>query len=149
MPLNLIYYDLAYLTGVVPDRTLIELTNDAGGTTLGEEVLNAASARAAAAIDAFFSEDYQVPFVPVPNVIADIAARLTLVLLWERRDAANVPEPIRELKSDIEREMNRLRESGIPGTTLKDGGTAFEALSNKSKNDRVFSQAFLNHYRTL
>ncbi len=149
MPLNLIYYDLAYLTGVVPEQTLIELTNDAGGTTLGEEVLNATSARAATVIDVFFSEDYQVPFAPVPSVISDIAAKLTLVLLWERRDAANVPEPIRELKRDIEREMNRLRESGIPGATLKDGGTAFEAYSNKTKNDRVFSNEFLNRYRTL
>jgi phage gp36-like protein len=149
MPLNLIYFDLARLNGVVPMDTLVQLTNDVGGATIDEDVLNAAATRAANVIASFFFEDYELPFAPVPPVVADIATKLTLVILWERRDAANVPETILEMKRGLEREMNRLRESGIPGATLKDGGTAFEAYSNKTKDDRVFRKDVMDTYRNF
>jgi phage gp36-like protein len=148
--LNLIYYDLIKLHGFIPPETLIQLTNDApGAAAINDDILNAASARAANVIASYFFEDYVIPFSPVPPVIADIAARLTLVILWERRDAANIPDAIVEVKRGLEREMDRLRESGIPDAVTKTGETVFEAVSNKTKDDRIFGRGEMDTFRNL
>lgn len=150
MALNLIYFDLARLNGVLPMETLVQLTNDAGGTTIDEDVLNTVAAQVANLIASYFFEDYDLPFDPVPPVIADIACRLTLVKLWERRDAANLPESIERMRRDIlERELVMLRASGIPGATPKDGGAVFEVYSNKTKDDRVFRKDVMDAYRNF
>lgn len=147
MALNLIYFNLERLYRFAPQETIVQLTNDAGGDEIGEAVLNGVAERAATEIEVNFYEDYAIPISPVPPVIADLAAQLSLVYLWERRDAANVPDPIRALKADLQEQLKRLRQTGIPGAMLRDGGTKQEAYASKSASDRVFSKGFLDAFR--
>ncbi len=143
----LIYYTIEELLGHIDKARLIELTNDGASDEVGQETLELVNASVATYIDSYFFNDYELPFNPVPKVIKDLACKATVVTLWERRDAATVPDSIVLMKRGIERELARLAEVGIQGATPKSNQAISQSHSNKTAEDRVFTNDLLKTFR--
>lgn len=66
---------------------LVQLADDANGSSVDADILNQAIEDASSEIDAVAGARYGIPFSPVPDVINKLACDLTLVNLAERRGA--------------------------------------------------------------
>lgn len=85
------YSTLTDLQALLPEETLIKLSNDQGGATeIDAANIAAAIAQADRVIDGYVGVQRQVPLDPVPGLIATISANLAVFNLYRRRNL--VPE---------------------------------------------------------
>lgn len=85
------YSTLEDLQGLLPEETLIKLSNDQGGATAVDmTIISAAIAQADQVIDGYVGVQRQVPLDPVPGLIRTISANLAIFNLYRRRN--QVPE---------------------------------------------------------
>jgi len=85
------YCELADIIAVIPEQTVINLTDDAGIGELNPDRLDPAIADAGAEIDSYCALRYTVPFDPVPAIIRKCAVDITVYNLYSRC-AESIPE---------------------------------------------------------
>lgn len=89
------YCTLEDIKGHVPDRRLIELTDDLNPNDEGsivEEVVGKAISEACTLIDAYIGKRYSLPLPSVPPVLRMIAVDLTIYNLYERLTEMNITD---------------------------------------------------------
>lgn len=96
------YCALPDLQAAIPERTLIELTNDTttdygapSPTTVDAEIIESAVRQAEEIVDAHLRGRYNLPLSPVPTVIKDVAVNLARHWLYARRpEGSGLPEAV-------------------------------------------------------
>ncbi|SHH33379.1 gp436 family protein [Desulfofustis glycolicus] len=85
------YAQLTDLVALLPEETLIKLSNDqAGAEAVDDATIAAAIDQAGRVIDGYVGLQRTVPLDPVPGLIRTIAANLAVFFLYRRRN--QVPE---------------------------------------------------------
>lgn len=85
------YSTLDNLLALLPEATLIKVSNDQGGATAVDmTTISAAIAQGDSIIDGYVGVQRQVPLDPVPGLIKTISANLAIFNLYRRRN--QVPE---------------------------------------------------------
>ena len=79
------YCTLSDLKKLIPESSLVQLTDDSGTGMVDETRTDEAIAQADADIDAYCGTRFQVPFSPVPDIIRKISVDLTIYNLYSRR----------------------------------------------------------------
>lgn len=81
------YSTLPDLLALLPEETLVKLSNDQGGaTTVDAANIEAAIAQADRIIDGYVGLQRSVPLDPVPGLIRIISANLAVCHLYRRRN---------------------------------------------------------------
>ena len=89
------YCTLTDITALIPEQTVINLTDDSGIGVIEQASVDAAISDAAAEIDSYCAARYQVPFNPVPAVIVKVAVDIAVYNLYSRC-AEKIPESRQE-----------------------------------------------------
>lgn len=125
----------------ISQMELIELTDDAGSSSVDTSALARAIADADAEIDAYCSGRYTTPFVSVPAMIRKLSVDIAIYNLFSRR-SLKIPEDrkmrydnaIRFLR-DISKGTSTLGEDAAVSIQGADG----QACATRTVSDRIFS----------
>ncbi len=142
------YTDYTKLKNRMPDKDIIELTDDAALGTVNNTVLDAVIADAESEINGKLRGRYTAPISPVPAAIEWIAAVLTMNRLYSRNHRLILSDGIaREVKSARlaldELQSGKQILEGFEGSG--EGHPGFIAV-NKEAGDRVFNEDLLAQY---
>lgn len=85
------YCTLESIKERIPEKVILQLTDDDRLGVIDQTKVAAAIARADTEIDAWCGSRYQVPFVVVPPVIVELSADIAVYHLYARK-AEKVPE---------------------------------------------------------
>lgn len=127
---------------IIPEETLIQLTDDESVGAVNEARIVEAIAAADAEIDSYCAARYAVPFTTVPAVVKKLSADMAIYNLYSRR-----MEEIPATRADRYKNAVRVLEGIAKGTiTLgvdpapAPSTTGGNAESNKTSSDRVFTR---------
>jgi len=119
------YSTLFHIQQLVSDEELIQLTDDQG-LAINQPVLDAAIGRVDERIDGYLANLAPVPVSPVPALITQYSAKLTLAELYFRRSSASLPEFLAKERADILKHLDELAKgkAKLVGLVLPAGQTA-------------------------
>lgn len=139
------YSTLEDILALLPEQTVINLTDDSGAGEIGQDKVAAAIADADAEIDGYCATRYTVPFDPVPAVIRKCSADLAIYNLYSRY-AESVPETRKDryknclkLLENISRGVVTVGETAAPPPLSTGAGKA-------SAPERIFSPEKMETY---
>lgn len=89
------YCTLADIIKIIPERDLIQLTDDEGNGTVNEDRVDTAITDASNEIDGWIGKKCALPLDTVPALLVSLAARMAAYYLHLRRPEAT-PEEIKE-----------------------------------------------------
>lgn len=141
------YCTLDDIKKMIPEESIIELTDDEGTDVVNTDRVDEAIAQADSEIDAYCGTKYSVPFATVPDTIKKISVDIAIYNLYSRK-LEKIPE------TRTERYKNAIRFlEGIPkGTTSigkdpePDAPTEGGPEATTSKDDRIFNKEKLENY---
>ncbi|MCM2494549.1 gp436 family protein [Burkholderia glumae] len=115
------YCTLFDLQAAVPERTLIELTNDTPvdygtppATTINTNIVESAVRQAEEIIDAHLRGRYDLPLSPVPTVIKDVTVNLARHWLYARRpEGAGLPETVSQTFKASMQMLEKIRDNKL------------------------------------
>lgn len=147
----LLYTDSSRLKGFISDAQLVELTDDLRLGVADEQVIEKANRSAVNYIHPYLRKIYALPFAAdaVPDEIADLTSQLLVVMLYERRDAANIPEEVRLMKGNITKRLEGYQRGDLVLDAPVIGGEPRLSKVNKTKDDRLFGKNFLSDFGKL
>jgi phage gp36-like protein len=136
------YCTLDDLKKIVPDQTLIQLTDDhTPPRAIVTANVDKAIADAGELIDGYLRDRYTLPLSPVPGLIGTLAADIAVYRLYARRAVITAPDAVAERYKNAIKLLERIQEGKI---TLGAGGvTTPESSSNAvsmTSQDRVFTR---------
>ena len=139
------YSTLDDIKKLLPEETIIQLTDDEGLGTINQDRVDEAIKTADAEINGYCAVRYAVPFATVPALVKGLSVEIAIYYLHTRR---TVPEKIEKryekavarLK-DIARGLLALGVDPPPAAPATGG-----AESNKPVNDRVFTRDTLKEF---
>jgi len=103
----------------------------------------AAIEEADAIIDAYLSDQYDVPIDPVPKVITTISAHLAVCSLYERPHDLDAPEGIAIRRKRFMQILGKIQAGEVRLSTKT---RRVEFLSSKASDDILFSDDLLKQY---
>ena len=111
------YSDLAALQQRMPAQTLIDLTDDAGGGVVNEDVTGRAIADADTEIDSYLAGRYPVPVDPVPALLQRLSLDLSVESLYGRQPALDMPEAVKTAAKNARALLARIeaKDAHLPG----------------------------------
>lgn len=90
------YCTLDDILGVIPQRDLIQLTDDTvPPVAVNQAVVDQAIAAADTLINGYIGERYSIPFSGVPELLKTLALDLTVYRLYLRRKKGEPPEAVK------------------------------------------------------
>ena len=111
------YCTLADLLEQVPERTLIELTNESVGfdeqPPVNATVVESCIRYAGELIDAHLRGRYTLPLTEVPTVLRDIAITLTRYRLYVRRPEGGLPDTVKDDNKEARRQLEAIRDGKL------------------------------------
>lgn len=111
------YCSLADLVGQVPERTLIQLTNDEldfdAPAAVKTEVVDGCIRYADELIDAHLRGRYTLPLAEIPTVLRDIAITLVRYRLYTRRPEGAVPDTVKDDHKEARRQLEAIRDAKL------------------------------------
>lgn len=111
------YCTLADLLEQVPERTLIQLTNEVldfdTPATVNPAVVESCIRYAGELIDAHLRGRYTLPLAEVPTVLRDIAITLVRYRLYTRRPEGAVPDTVKDDHKLAMRQLEGIREAKL------------------------------------
>ncbi len=115
------YCTLADLKLAVPERTLIELTNDTttdygapAPTTINTDIVESAVRQAEEIVDAHLRGRYNLPLSPVPTVIKDVTVNLARHWLYARRpEGAALPDTVSQTFKASMHMLEKIRDNKL------------------------------------
>lgn len=138
------YCDLDEIKSIIPQKDLINLTNDTTpADTVNINIVEDCAEFADELINSYIRKRYQLPLKNVPKILSKIAADITAYRLYSRR-SNKIPE---QIQRNCEYAMDNLK-------LLKDGQIVLDVsgnsnadilslnstyLSNKTRQDRIFN----------
>ena len=135
------YSVLDYIKKLIPEDTLIQLTDDDGIGTVNQGRVDEAIAQADSEIDSYCGGRYSVPFATVPGIVKKISVDIAIYNLYSRR-----VEVIPETRAD--RYKNAIRQlEGISKGVISIGVDPAPSAATQSSNtveiatsEKIFSR---------
>ena len=121
------YCTPADLPEQIPERTLIQLTNEevdfSVPAAVNTTVVDSCIRYADELIDAYLRGRYTLPLAEVPTVLRDIAITLVRYRLYARRPEGAVPDTVKDDHKEARRQLEAIRDGKLTlglQTTQKD-----------------------------
>ena len=134
------YCAYADLKKLIPEESLVQLTDDEGVGKVNQARIDEAIAQADTEIDAYLGTRYSVPFATVPTIVGKLSVDMTIYHLYSRR-----VEEIPKTRADRYKDCLRLLE-GIAAGKISIGEAAEPEASASadqaqySSEDRIFTR---------
>lgn len=135
------YSTQAELTNIIPEDSLIQLTDDEGAGVVNAGRITKAIADADAEID-LYCGDYGAPFTTVPPIIKKISADIALYNLYTRR-VEEIP-PARQARYD--NAMSTLKDIAKGVVNLETVSTVGGPETNTTTADRKITLDTMTNY---
>ena len=111
------YCTLADLLKQIPERTLIQLTNEDMDfdtpATVDTDVVNSCIVYADELIDAHLRGRYTLPLAEVPTVLRGIAIALSRFQLYDRRPEGDLPDTVKDGNKEARRQLEAIRDGKL------------------------------------
>ncbi|EMG5797766.1 gp436 family protein [Yersinia alsatica] len=111
------YCTLADLLEQIPERTLIQLTNEEMDfdtpATVNADVVESCTRYAGELIDAHLRGRYTLPLAEVPTVLRDIAITLSRYRLYARRPEGDLPDTVKDDNKEARRQLEAIRDGKL------------------------------------
>lgn len=132
------YSTLADIKKLIPEETLVQLTDDEGLAKINQARVDEAIAQADAEIDAYLGARYTVPFAaPVPALPARLSSRMAVYHLYARK-VEEIPKTRVDQYNNVLRVLEKIAEGKISiGDESADEGTNEVQYSGE---DRIFTR---------
>ncbi len=135
------YCTLSDIEKLIPQDTIIQLTDDEDTGSVNQARVDEAIAQADSIIDSYCGTRYSVPFSTVPDIVKTLSVDIAIYNLYSRR-VEEIPE------TRDQRYRNAIRQlEGIARGTISIGEDPEPAVhseggseSNKTTNDRIFTR---------
>jgi len=136
------YSTLTDIKKLIPEETVIQLTDDENTGAVVESRVTEAIAQADAEIDSYCGGRYTVPFATVPDIVKKISVDIAIYNLYSRK-VEELPETrsdryknaIRQLEG-ISKGLISIGEADAPPASTSEGGPE----TNKTEDDRIFTR---------
>lgn len=135
------YSTLQMIKDRIPEKTLVQLTDDKKLGVVDEMITAATQLTAYGLVNGYCGVKYAVPFATIPDVIPGLEADIAAYLLYKRK-VDEIPESKRTayedaiaFLKDVSRGIASLGVDPPPAAPTTGG-----AESNKTTNDRVFTR---------
>lgn len=141
------YCTLTDILKLIPEDTVIQLTDDEDIGTVNQARVDESIAQADAEIDSYCGGKYSVPFSTVPDIVKKISVDIAIYNLYSRR-VEEIPETraqryknaIRQLEG-IAKGIISIGEDPEPSAPTQGG-----IETNKTTDDRTFSKDSLGGF---
>ena len=142
------YHVLDDILKRVSEERLVQLTNDADGDTIDEDVYAEARADADAEIDGYIGARYGLPLASTPALIKRLSITLTTYHLYRRRitDDDDFPGQVRKDYEDAIRALCRLSDGTVTLGTQPAPAQNPERVGQLESHTRVFSRSTLESF---
>ncbi len=128
-----------------PEEDLIQLTDDAGLGVIDEVIVAKALSHAGELIDGSLRGRYLLPLSPVPGLLVNLAATITLRRLYARRSAVKVPESLQDDYKNALKILESIQKGTVTlGVGLPDTVIVAAAGGMVAAPDRICSRTMLN-----
>ncbi|MBI5410169.1 MAG: DUF1320 domain-containing protein [Nitrospirae bacterium] len=141
------YCTLTDIKKLIPEVTVIQLTDDEDTGAVVTSRVDEAIAQADAEIDSHCRKKYSVPFSPIPDIVRKWSVDISIYNLYSRRveelpatRADRYKNTIRQLEG-VDKGSTSIGES-TESTATSEGGVA----TNKTASDSVFTPDTLTNY---
>ena len=150
------YCLLTDITNVISQRELVNLTNDSPSVSSEVDAsrFEAVSQDTDSLINGYLRARYRLPLKSVPNFIKQIATDICAYRLYLRRPQ-NIPDHIKDNYDNALKRLldiqkgNLLLESVAEDENLNVPQISSGIRTNKTKNDRMFSEKIMRTFRGL
>lgn len=132
---------------LIPERILIQLTDDQNTGSVITENVDEAIANADNLIDGYLRGRYNVPFTEVPNLLEKLSTDISVYNLYSRRPESEMPETVRDRYKDTLRFLEQIQKGLISlGTDTEISPEPAKFKTNKKETDRVFTKTVLEKF---
>ncbi|NMX60201.1 DUF1320 domain-containing protein [Pseudomonas sp. WS 5079] len=108
------YCTRADIGSAIPERTLIQLSNDdPAARQPNEAVIEDGVRQAEELVDGFLRGRYNLPLDPVPTVLRDAAMYLARYWLYQRRPEGTVPDAVKDSRKDTIKLLESIRDGVV------------------------------------
>ncbi len=141
------YCTLTDIKKLIPEITIIQLTDDENTGAANQSRVDEAIAQADAEIDSYCGGRYAVPFTTVPDIAKKISVDIAIYNLYSRR-VESLPETRADRYKNAIRQLEGIAKGLVsigeqPEPPAPDtGGTQI----NVTSNDRVFTRETLGNF---
>lgn len=118
------YSTLTDLKKILPEESLIQLTDDDNVGTVNEGRVTEAISQADGEIDAYIGGRYSVPLSTVPAIIRRCSCDISVYILYKRRVEV-IPETRATSYKDAIRVLEQIRDGKMPLPTISEGSSDF------------------------
>jgi phage gp36-like protein len=140
------YSNLADIKKLIPEETLIQVTDDEGAGIVVEARIDEAIAQADSEIDAYLGTRYDVPFATVPDVVKKISVDLAIYNLYSRR-VEEIPATRADRYKNSIKLLEGIRDGKISiGEATEPPGNTDEIKVGTSEADRIFTRDKLSGF---
>ncbi len=135
------YCTLADLIMAIPERNLIQVTDDEGTGLVNEARVTQAIADADDLIDSYLRGKHTVPLdiTPFPTAIRRISVDISIYMLYRRRLEFDTTDPMTAMYKEAIRFLEGVRDGknviGDPDSSANTGGVF---KTNRATSDRIY-----------
>jgi len=142
------YSALTDIEKLIPEETVIQLTDDEGTGEVVQDPVTEAIAKADSEIDAYLAAQYDVPLSPVPALIRNLSTDIAIYNLYSRR-VEEIPQTRAERYKNAIRILEKISKGEISLGTGDPGVSASadeSAEISKTEEDRIFTRTKLEGF---
>ena len=138
------YSTLDDLKKIIPEETIVYLTDDGAIGTIDEPIIAETIAQADAVIDGYCGRRYKTPLNPVSDLVKKLSVDIAVYNLYCRRVEA-MPDVWAERYKNAIRQLEGIAKGTI-ALSPEQGGPAAPAETNKETDGNTFSREKLSGY---
>lgn len=140
------YCALTDITKTVPEKDIIQLTDDNGLGVVDQVKADDAISYADQLIDSYLRGRYPLPLTTVPGLIKNLSADIALFHLYGRRIELNIPESIMAKYKNAIKLLEQIQKGLISLGIESASSSAGSYKTNKTSADRTFSKDVLDGF---
>lgn len=135
------YSTLTDIKKLIPEDTVIQLTDDENTGAVVESRVTEAIAQADAEIDSYCGGKYSVPFTTVPDIVKKISVDIAIYNLYSRK-VEEIPETRADRYKNAIRQLEGISKGTISIGEATDPTPAAQGgpETNKTESDRIFTR---------
>ncbi len=142
---------------LVPDRVMLELTDDDADGIADQDIIATVIIEACETVDGYLRGRYQLPFRKTPTIISSIAKQIARYKLYERRpEGFELPKTVRDGYTDALKMLVQIQDGkvtlGVPegellaGQQISDDGEFRVHVRPSRDRQSTFSKDLLDQY---
>ncbi len=140
------YCALADITKAVPEKDILQLTDDSGLGVIDQVKVDDAISYADQLIDGYLRGRYPLPLTTVPGLIKNLSSDLALFHLYSRRIELEMPESMMAKYKNAIKLLEQIQKGLISIGIETAGSSAGSYKTNKTSADRKFSKDVLDGF---